>query len=310
MSKQIAVDVGGTFTDVVFSDDATGRVIVAKGATVPASPEVGVLRLVDSALDRDDLARADYFLHGTTVGLNALLQREGVAVGLIATEGFRDILEVRRSDRDDPYDLFWTQPPALVPRRLRLPVAERVLADGSVVTPLVVEDVSRAYEVFRSEGVVSVAIALMNAYANPAHELAIEAHLRQLGFSGSISMSHRMSKEYREYERTSTTVIDAYVRSRVSEYLARLDQGLRERGFEGEALITRCGGGALHFAEAESRPFETIISGPVAGVVGAAVLAREHGFDRAISADVGGTSFDTCLIIDGRPHVKYEGSVE
>ncbi|MGC2192745.1 MAG: hydantoinase/oxoprolinase family protein [Candidatus Dormiibacterota bacterium] len=310
MSKQIAVDVGGTFTDVVFSDDESGRVVVAKGATVPASPEVGVLRLVDSAIATADLEASDYFLHGTTVGLNALLQREGVCVGLIATQGFRDVLEIRRGDRGDPYDLFWTQPPALVPRRLRIPVNERILPDGSVSTALRSEDVVRAYEVFASEAVVSVAIALMNAYANPVHELAIEAQLRELGFTGPISLSHRMSKEYREYERTSTTVIDAYVRPRVSEYLGRLGAGLRERGFIGQALITRCGGGALNFDQASSRPFETIISGPVAGVVGAAVLARQHGFDRAISADVGGTSFDTCLIVDGQPKVKYEGVVE
>ncbi len=310
MTKQIAVDVGGTFTDVVISDDETGRVVVAKGPTVPKEPEIGVLRILDAEVDPADVKGADYFLHGTTVGLNALLEREGVAVGLIATQGFRDILEVRRGDRGDPYDLFWTPPPALVPRRLRIPVNERILPDGSVLTPLDLAGVDSAFEAFQAEEVISVAVALMNAYANPQHEQKVAERLRELGFQGPISMSHALSREYREYERTSTTVIDAYVRPRVGHYLEQLAAGLRERGFRGEALVTRCGGGALTFDEAVARPVETVISGPVAGVVGAALLAQSHGFDRAISADVGGTSFDTCLIIDGRPDVKYEGIIE
>jgi N-methylhydantoinase A len=310
MTKQIAVDIGGTFTDVVISDDETGQVLVAKGPTVPKSPDTGVLRLLDNDVSPGEVAGADYFLHGTTVGLNALLEREGVSVGLVATEGFRDILEVRRGDRGDPYDLFWAPPPALVPRRLRIPVRGRILTDGSVLTPLEVGDVDLAFETFQKEGVVSVAVALINAYANPEHEQLVVERLQQLGFRGPISTSHTLSREYREYERTSTCVIDAYVRPRVGEYLQRLETGLEERGFHGEALVTRCGGGALTFLEAAARPVETVISGPVAGVVGAALLAQAHGFARAISADVGGTSFDTCLILDGRPDVKYEGVIE
>src|SRR5581483_4996298 len=215
----------------------------------------------------------------------------------------------RRGDRDDMYDLFWKAPAPLVPRRLRFPVEERIRADAAVETPLAEEDVLRALELFAGEGVDSIAVAFVNAYANPEHELAAERILRAAGFAGDISLSHRVSGEYREYERTCTTVVDAFVRRRMSAYLKRLQDGLRGRGFGGRLLVTRSGGGAMTFAEAEQRPFETILSGPVAGANGAAALASQLGISRAISADVGGTSFDTCLIADGRAPLLYEGSV-
>jgi N-methylhydantoinase A len=224
-------------------------------------------------------------------------------VGLLTTRGFRDVLETRRGDRDAMYDNLWKAPPPLVPRRLRLPVEERIRPDGSD------DDVRAAVEVFREEGVESVAVVFINAYANPAHELAAEEALRRFGFEGEVSLSHQVSGEYREYERSSTTVVDAYVRPRVSNYLRRLESTLNEHGFRGECLVTRSGGGAMAFVEAEARPFETIMSGPVAGAVGAGELCRGLGIDQAITADVGGTSFDTCLIVDGRPQVKYEGKV-
>ena len=150
----------------------------------------------------------------------------------------------------------------------------------------------------------------MNAYANPVHELAAEGVLRKLGFDGEISLSHRVSGEYREYERTCTTVIDAYVRPRMTSYLRRLEEKLHEAGFDGTAIVTRSGGGAMTFAEAEDRPFETIMSGPVAGAEGAGELARLYELGDVITADVGGTSFDTCLVTDGRAQLMYQGEVE
>lgn len=310
MATRLGVDVGGTFTDLIFYDDASGEVRVGKVPTTPRSPDEGVLDAVDAAVPSERLRDAEYFLHGTTVGLNSLLTRTGAVVGLLATRGFRDILEIARGDRGDPYDLFWRQPEPLVPRRRRLPVTERILADGTVYTPLDEEDVRAAVEIFREQGVQSVAIAFMNAYANPAHELAAERALRGFGFEGEISLSHQVSGEYREYERTSTTVIDAYVRPRMTDYLQKLDERLRGAGFGGVSIVTRSGGGAMTFAEAESRPFETIMSGPVAGAEGAGELARLLELGDVITADVGGTSFDTCLVVDGQPELMYEGEVE
>jgi N-methylhydantoinase A len=309
MATRLGVDVGGTFTDLVFYDDQTGEVRVAKGSTTPESPDEGVVGVVSEAVDGDRLAAAGLFLHGTTVGLNALLQRSGSVVGLLTTRGFRDVLETRRGEREAMYDMLWRAPTPLVPRRLRLPVTERVRADGVVETELVEDEVRDAAEVFRREGVEAVAIVFINSFTNPAHENAARDALVAAGFTGEISLSHEVSGEYREYERSSTTVVDAYVRPIVSHYLRRLEGNLGGAGFAGECLITRSGGGSMVFREAEARPFETVMSGPVAGAVGSAELCRELGVSEAITADVGGTSFDTCLIVDGRPQVKYEGNV-
>jgi N-methylhydantoinase A len=309
MATRIGVDVGGTFTDLIFYDDQSGETRVGKEPTTPLAPEEGVLAAITSAVPEGSVGAAEYFLHGTTVGLNSLLTRTGAVVGLLATRGFRDVLEVRRGDRDDPYDLFWKQPPALVPRRLRIPVNERMLFDGRVHTPIDLGDVHAAVPVFQAEGVSSVAIAFLHSYANPAHELAAAEALREAGFEGEISLSHEVSGEYREYERTTTTVIDAYVRPRMSIYLRALEHRLTQAGFRGNLLVTRSGGGAMTFRDAQERPVETILSGPVAGAEGAAELARTLELGDVITADVGGTSFDTCLIADGRPQLMYEGRV-
>ena len=309
MATRIGVDIGGTFTDLIYYDDVSGESLVAKVPTTPDNPDEGVVNAIGQAVPADRVKAAEYFLHGTTVGINALLQRRGAVVGLLATEGFRDILEIRRGDREEMYNLFWTPPPPLVPRRLRRPVKERVRANGEIHIAQETTDVRAALGVFESEDVNAIAIAYMNAYANPVHEIEAERELRAAGFEGEISVSHRVSGEYREYERTTTTVIDAFVRPRMIHYLRRLDEELAKIGFAGRLLITRSGGGSMTFAEAEERPFETIMSGPVAGAEGAGELARSLGIDNLITADVGGTSFDTCLVSGGRPQLMYEGMV-
>src|ERR1700712_2667964 len=271
---RIGVDVGGTFTDLIAHEPSTGAVVVGKQLTSPARPDEGVLEAIAQSLTPEALGDAQTFVHGTTVGLNALLERRGTTVGLLVTAGFRDVLELRRGDRDDPYNLFWRAPEPLVPRHLRLPVAERVRADGTIHMSLREEDVLAAARTFTDEGVDAVAIAFMNAYANPEHEREAERLLREAGFDGDISLSPRVSGEYREYERTCTTVIDAFVRRRMGGYLDRLAGGLTDRGFGGGAFITRSGGGALSFPEATDRPFETIMSGPVAGVAAVPELGR------------------------------------
>ncbi len=305
----IGVDVGGTFTDLVMRLD--GRVRVAKVPTTPAHPEQGVLHAVDAVVGPEDLPRCRHLIHGTTVGLNALIEREGSdsPVGLITTAGFRDVLEIRRGDRDDPYALTWHPPAPMVPRRHRLEVRERVMANGHVHQPLEADDVRSAAAVFTSAGISTLAVVLLHSYANPSHELQIEEILRESGFTGDISLSHRVSGEYREYERTTTTIVDAFVRRRMGPYLQTLDRELRLRGFTGELLITRSGGGALTVDQALERPVETILSGPVAGATATAGLARRHRISSALIADVGGTSFDTALVIDGELPLLYEGTV-
>jgi N-methylhydantoinase A len=314
MPARIGVDVGGTFTDLIFLDDATGQVTVGKGPSNPSAVDEAVRAVVSSSVDERGVAGSSYFLHGTTVGLNALLERKGARVGILTTEGFRDVLEVRRLMRVDEHgehmwDHLFKTPEPLVSRPLRIGVSERVLADGSVRTALDPDGVREAAEVFAREGVECVAIVFINSHANPAHELEAAQVLRDAGFDGPLSLSHQVTGQYREFERTSTTVVDAYVRPAVSGYLERLESGLGAEGFEGEFLITTSSGGCVAFTEARSRPFETVMSGPVAGAVGASRLCNALGLDLAITADVGGTSFDTCLLVDGRPRVKYEGEV-
>jgi N-methylhydantoinase A len=309
MANRFGIDIGGTFTDFVYYNDESGEITVAKVPTTPTAPEQGCLNAVDTALTAQQIQETKWFLHGTTVGLNALLERRGATVGLLATEGFRDVLEIRRGDRDEMYNLFWTPPPCLVPRHLRLPIQERIRADGAVHVALSSSDVRGAAVTFHREGVSSVAIAFLNAYANPEHELAAERILREAGFTGAITLSHKVSGEYREYERTTTSVIDAFVSERMSTYLERLQSALRDRGFSGAPLIMRSGSGAMTFDEAYSRAFETIMSGPVAGAEGAGELSRRCGLGDLVTADVGGTSFDTCLIANGRPQLMYEGEI-
>ena len=308
MSARIGVDIGGTFTDLVYFDDLSGEVVVGKVPTTPSSPEEGCIRAVAAVVPDVVLARSAYFLHGTTVGLNALLERRGARVGLLCTEGFRDVLEIGNGSRDT-YNLHWKPHAPLVTRDLRRPVRQRTLFDGRVLTPLEKADVLEALALFRDAGVSSIAVVFLHAYANPAHELEAEAILRDAGFEGAISLSHRVSGEYRDFERASTTTIDAFVRARMSGYIDHIESSLRQRGFNGTCLMTRSGSGSMTFAEAQKRPFETIMSGPVAGAEGAAEYARRFNLNRLITADVGGTSFDTCLILEGRPQVLHQGSI-
>jgi N-methylhydantoinase A len=309
IATRIGVDIGGTFTDLIFYDDRTGEVRVAKTATTPQALEEGVLEAVESSVPSDLVRESQLFMHGTTIGLNALLEAKGARTGLLCTAGFRDSLEIRRADRDVMYDLMWRQPPPLVRRRFRVPVRERVRADGEVLVPLEAGDISAALAVFEEAGIEAIAVSFINAYVNPEHELRAEEELRRRGFDGEISLSHRLSREYREYERTSTAVVDAYIRGATSRYLKGLRNGLDRVGFRGDILVTRSGGGAMTADELEQRPFEAIQSGPVAGAEGAGELCRLRGWDLAVTADVGGTSFDTALIVDGRPHVKAEGDI-
>jgi N-methylhydantoinase A len=311
MATRIGVDIGGTFTDLVVYDDRGGQVTVEKVPTTPSAPEVGCVDAVRRAASRPGvLANCEYFLHGTTVGLNALLERRGATVGLLCTEGFRDALELRRGARPESCDLNWVPPEPLVPRHLRISVRERIDAQGTVIRPLNRQSVADAVKVFRGHAVTSVAVCFMNAYTNPAHELQAVEALRESGFAGDISVSHKLSREYRDYERTSTTVVDAFVRKCMADYLDRVADGIRQLGFKCECLITRSGGGSMSFDEARERSFETINSGPVAGAEGAAELVRALNLGDLVTADVGGTSFDTALIVNGRPRLLYQGEID
>ena len=309
MASRIGVDIGGTFTDFILYNEKDNSITIDKIPTTPEEPQKAVIEVVKRNLSSETIKDIEFFLHGTTVGLNALLERKGSKVGMLCTKGFRDVIEIRRGDRDEMYNLFWQPSEPLVPRYLRLELNERMFANGNIHTALNEEEVKKACKFFIEEEVSSIAVCLINAYANNEHEKKIEKLLRNFGFKGYISLSSVVSGEYREYERTTTTVIDSFVKARMSNYLNNLRDELKNIGFEGNFLVTRSGSGSMTFDEAEERPFETIMSGPVAGAEGAGELSRQKNNINMVTADVGGTSFDTCLILDGRPQIQFEGKI-
>lgn len=300
MSSYVAVDIGGTFTDLIAFDPERG-VTLSKVSTTPADPTEGVRRALSKA--GIELAAVDCLFHGTTLGVNTLLEGEGAPTGLITTAGFRDVLEIGRMNWP-MYHLHWEKPRPLIPRRLRFEVTERIGADGSILKPLSRDDVLDAGRALRDAGIGSVAVSLINAYAYPQHEEQIAVTLGEEFPELVVTLSHRLTREFREYERTATTAVDAIIRPRMSRYLNALDESLRADGLTGALLITRSDGGVMDVEEARRACVKTLLSGPASGVMGAAALGAALHLPRVIAADMGGTSFDAALIIDGEPAIS------
>lgn len=299
--RHIAADIGGTFTDLA-AVDSQGVFSTAKTLTTPHDHAQGVLDGLDKL--GADLRRTELFLHGSTIAINTVLQRVGARTALITTEGFRDVYEIGRGNRSEPYNLFFGKPEPLVRRRLRREVRERVLADGSVRTPLDTRGASALIEELRDLGVESVAVCLLHSYANPEHELRIGELFEQLWPEAYVTLSHQIMREYREYERSSTTVLNSYVGPVVSRYLDSLSERLTQRGFRGRLLIMQSNGGTMSLETARRSPVRMMESGPVAGVTGAAALAERLGKPRVIPFDMGGTTAKTSLVKDGKVDIS------
>ncbi len=304
---RLAIDVGGTFTDLAILDEAERTVRFDKTSTT-RDPAVGVVEGFTKA--QLDLSSVSYFVHGTTLALNALLTRTGASVALVTTNGFRDVYELGRTDREEMYSLTYRKPPSLVPRRLAFEVRERMDFSGKAVTALDVEDAQRVALAIRDAGVESVAVCFLHSYANPDHELQMESVLREVAPDVAVALSHRLVREYREYERTSTTVIDAYIKPIVRRYLRHLRATLTEQKFAGRFLVTRSGGGAMTVETAIEQPAHLVLSGPASGVIGAAALSHIVGEPNLITIDMGGTSLDAALIIGSEPTTISEERFE
>src|SRR5438552_953751 len=297
---RIGVDIGGTFTDLVALDEATGVVVNAKALSTPSKLLDGVLRCADQA--GVDLADCRLTIHGTTIGINALLEGKGARTGLLTTEGFRDVLEIGRGNFLRMYDVLYRRPVPLVPRGRCREVPGRLTATGEVLVALDEEAVRAAARQLAADGVESVAIVFLFSYRDPSHEQrAAEIVARELP-GVAVSASHRITQEWREYERTSTTVVNAYVQPIMDRYLGAFRQGLEGRGFGGQLLVTESNGGAFSLDAARSKPVHTMESGPAAGVTGCARLATVLGAARLISFDMGGTTAK-CAIVE-RGHVQ------
>lgn len=298
MGTLVGVDIGGTFTDVVTLDSNQSELKVVKVSTTADDQARGLI----TALDRLNAPYPDITLvtHGTTVATNALLERKGSRCGLIATRGFRDILELRRRDRPHLYGLTGSYKP-LIARNLRCEVTERVSARGTIVTPLVEAELIAVGDKLSHEGVEAIVISFMNSYANPTHEFRARAILEKNFPEIYITTSADILPVIREFERTSTAAVNAYIQPTVSHYLARIRARLTDHNCPGKLFVMQSNGGMMPATTAQHYPVHTVLSGPAAGVIGAANLARQSGVSDLITYDMGGTSLDVSLVLGSRP---------
>ncbi|ALG73197.1 hydantoin utilization protein A [Azospirillum thiophilum] len=302
----VGVDVGGTFTDLFHYDEARGSFRTAKVPSNRGDEAVGFLAGLQSFGPVADLGS---IVHGTTVGTNALLERKGARVGLITTAGFRDVLEMRRRDRRHTWGL-WGDFVPVVDRDMRLEVAERTLADGTVRTAVDLEAVRACARRLVAMGAEALAIVFINAYANPANELAALEAAREVWPNANLECSSRILPEIREFERTSTTALNAYLQPVVGSYLAKLDDALAGEGFGGRFHIVQSNGGVMSTDTARRLPVRTALSGPAAGVIAAAAISKAAGFPNVITGDLGGTSFDVSLVVEGQTMLAAQTTID
>jgi N-methylhydantoinase A len=312
MTFSIGIDVGGTYTDLVAIDE-TGATVFAKSPTTPVDQSVGVMAGLDELARRlkltpsQMLAATDRIVHGTTVATNALLERKGAKVALLTTEGHRDVIEMREGLKGDRYDLRSPPPEPLVPRELRFGVRERLKADGEVTIALDERSLGEVIAAIKRAGVTSVAVCFLHSYLNPAHEVAAVERLARELPDVSISLSSDVLPQIKEYERVSTTIVNAYVEPLVRHYLTNLEQRLAEAGFKGSLFIVLSHGGMAPVHEASRLAAGTVLSGPAGGVSGVRRCAELLGISDLVPFDMGGTSTDISLISDGRVSLSADG---
>jgi N-methylhydantoinase A len=306
LGYRVGVDIGGTFTDFCVFDEATLALRTLKVLSRPDAPGEEVLLGLDEIERRFNIApsQINYFTHGSTVGVNAVIQRKGARLCLFVTEGFRDVLELARLKIPDPYDLFSRRPDPIVPRDRVIEVKERMAADGRADVAPCEDSIAAAAARAVALGAEGIVLAFLHSYANPAHERAVKARLAALCPDLPVFCSAEVWPIVREYERTITACIHGSVQPRVSHYIARLEDALRKRGVPAAPMITKSNGGVMTAAAGKARSIEMLLSGTAAGVIGAGFVAQRSGFDRVMSLDVGGTSADVALLRDGMPDFR------
>lgn len=304
---RVATDIGGTFTDLVYVDD-NGKVGVAKSHTTPPDFEQGVIDVIEkSGIDQQDI---ETFIHGTTVIINALTERKGVKTGLITTKGFRDVIEIARGNRPDLFNVRYKKPVPFVERYLRQEVEERLNQKGEVITPLNINQITELIEYFKKEQVEALAVSYLHAYKNPEHEQQTVELIQQLWPEVAVTASHEVTKEWREYERTNTAVLNSYVKPIASSYINRLNNKLVENDADSFNYIMQSNGGTTTFEQAKKTPINMVESGPVAGIYGAAYLGEIIGEKNVIAFDIGGTTAKCSLISNGEVKVSTDYYIE
>lgn len=299
MSTRAGVDTGGTFTDLVALDEATGEIRITKVLSTPSHPSTAVFdAFAKAGLDTRDIS---YFVHGMTVATNALIERKGAEVALLTTDGFRDILRIQRVTRPRHFDLHWVKPKHFVPRSRCIGVPERVLRDGSVLVPLDEERLREEIVRLRhSNGVSAVAVSYLFSFVHPEHELRTRELLEELWPGVQVSLSHEVLPRWREYERTSTTVLDAYLKPLMHDYMQQLEDEC-EAGGIGQLLILRSNGGVMTSQKAREQPVALVRSGPSGGIMASSHVGKRLGLGDLIACDMGGTSFEACLLPGSEP---------
>ncbi|MCF4098627.1 MULTISPECIES: hydantoinase/oxoprolinase family protein [Maritalea] len=298
MAWRVGVDSGGTFTDICLFEEETGRIEIWKTQSTPDDPSRGIAEVVKQGLERvgEDLSTITFFGHGTTVATNALIELRGVKTALITTDGFRDLLEIGRQKRPSLYDMFAEKPEILVPRNLRFNISERLRPDGSVEQNLDQEQLRTVLRELASQDIKALAVCFLYSFMNDTHEQAVLADTREELGDIFVSLSSEVAPEFREYERLSTTVVNAFLGPVMERYIQRLEARLVEAGLQTSPHLTQSNGGVIGFEAAAQFPVRTLLSGPSTGVVAAQVIAGLAGFDNVITFDVGGTSSDVALL--------------
>ncbi len=295
----VAIDIGGTFTDLVGFDDEANRFVEAKSLTTPAHLVQGILDCIRKSGIKAGVI--DELIHGSTIAINTLIERKGAKTGLIVTRGTRDVYIIGRGNRPEAYNLFFHRHKTLVPRHLTREIDERMLSTGEAFRPLNKTSVTEACRALAAEGVEAVAVCLLHAYANPEHERAVGAMVSAALPDAYLSLSHDILREYREFERMSTTVVNAYIGPKVGGYVQSLHSSLGEVGFRGDLSIMRSNGGVMTPEVATERPVAMMESGPVGGIIASARVGEKLGFANVISFDMGGTTAKASLVRDGQP---------
>jgi N-methylhydantoinase A len=296
----VGVDIGGTFTDLVGCVD--GRIVTSKCSTVPADPTLGVAESL--SLGHCRMPALSELLHGSTIAINTVLERKGARTALVTTRGFRDTYAIGRGNRTEAFNLFFHRPKPLIPRKLTFEITERMNAQGVVLAKLDETEVPALVKSLQAHEVEAVAVCFLHAYANPAHERRVGEMLRAAMPSLFVTLSHEIVREYREYERTSTTALNAFVGPRVQAYLGKLESFMRAESFPGSINIMRSNGGVMSIRLAQEQPVSMMESGPAAGIIGAGKLAALLGIERAVAFDMGGTTAKASLITDGKPAIE------
>jgi len=308
---KVATDAGGTFTDLVAFDERSGEIYLGKALTTPKDPSLGV---IDSILQGSETgltaSEVSFFVHGGTTVINAITERKGVSTALITTQGFRDVIAIGRGNRPDLYNLHSKPPEPFVPRHLRFEVAERIDAKGNVRRALAPKSVDAVAEAIKAAGVEAVAVVFLHAYINPAHEAAAAARLRELLPGVAITASHEISRQWREYERSNTTVLSAYVKPIIARYLHNLGGALNSVGVTAPRFCIQSNGGLAEFATAEAAPLVLVESGPAGGVAGSVRVGESLGETEILYLDVGGTTAKCSLVRNGRPILRPDYKLE